>query len=101
SGDIQLHWWDGSAWHFIDSVPQGTTTYSWTIPSAATNGAALFVGNAVDGAWEIGDASDQAFATLIAGDLIFTDGFQSGDLSAWSSAAVDGGDLRVSASAGL
>jgi hypothetical protein len=34
-------------------------------------------------------------------DLIFKDGFESGDLSAWSSSVADGGDLSVSAAAAL
>ncbi|MEW5989259.1 MAG: hypothetical protein AB1791_21750, partial [Chloroflexota bacterium] len=34
-------------------------------------------------------------------DLIFADGFESGDLLAWSAASIDGGDLSVSASAAL
>lgn len=34
-------------------------------------------------------------------DLIFADGFESGDISAWSSNATDSGDLSVSAAAAL
>lgn len=34
-------------------------------------------------------------------DLIFADGFESGDLSAWTSAETDGGDLKVSTAAAL
>jgi hypothetical protein len=34
-------------------------------------------------------------------DAIFVDGFESGDLSGWSSAVVDGGDLSVSGAAAL
>ncbi len=34
-------------------------------------------------------------------DLIFADGFQTGDLSRWSAASADGGDLAVSPSAAL
>jgi hypothetical protein len=34
-------------------------------------------------------------------DVIFADGFESGSLSAWSSAAMDGGDLSVNTSAAL
>lgn len=34
-------------------------------------------------------------------DLIFTDGFESGNLSAWSSSTTDAGDLNVSLSAAL
>ncbi len=34
-------------------------------------------------------------------DLIFADGFESGDLSAWASARTDGGDLSVSTAAAL
>ncbi len=36
-----------------------------------------------------------------AGDLVFKNNFQSGTLSAWSSSVTDGGDLSVSAAAGL
>ena len=35
------------------------------------------------------------------GDLIFADGFESGDLSAWSSSVTDGGDLSASSAAAL
>ncbi len=34
-------------------------------------------------------------------DLIFADGFESGDLSAWSSSTTDGGDLSVASAAAL
>ncbi|HWQ12322.1 MAG TPA: right-handed parallel beta-helix repeat-containing protein, partial [Roseiflexaceae bacterium] len=34
-------------------------------------------------------------------DVIFADGFESGDLSAWSSSVTDGGDLSASAAAAL
>jgi len=34
-------------------------------------------------------------------DLIFADGFESGNLSAWTSSVIDGGDLSVSAGAAL
>ena len=36
-----------------------------------------------------------------ASDLIFSDGFESGSLSAWSAAVTDGGDLNVSSAAAL
>jgi serine protease len=35
------------------------------------------------------------------GDLIFADGFENGNLAAWSSSTVDGGDLSVSLNAAL
>lgn len=35
------------------------------------------------------------------GDLIFSDGFESGNLDAWYDAQIDGGDLSVSASAAV
>jgi hypothetical protein len=34
-------------------------------------------------------------------DLIFADGFESGDLCAWSSSGTDGGDLSVTAAAAI
>jgi hypothetical protein len=41
------------------------------------------------------------FGTGAGGDLIFEDGFETGDLSRWSSASTDGDDLRVTAQAAL
>jgi uncharacterized protein YjiK len=49
-------------------------------------------------------ASDDVIITVNSGpvtDLIFADGFESGNLSAWSSSTIDGGDLSVSAAAAL
>jgi hypothetical protein len=40
-------------------------------------------------------------ATFGTGDLIFADGLESGNLAAWSSSLVDGGDLSVSPGAAL
>jgi hypothetical protein len=40
-------------------------------------------------------------ATPGASDLIFADGFENGNLTAWSSSVVDGGDLSTSSSAAL
>jgi hypothetical protein len=40
-------------------------------------------------------------ATTAGTDLIFSDGFESGNLSAWSSSSIDGGNLSVSAAAAL
>jgi hypothetical protein len=40
-------------------------------------------------------------ATSGVGDLIFADGFESGNLTAWSSSSTDGGDLSVSPAAAL
>ena len=42
-----------------------------------------------------------ATSTLGLSDQIFADGFESGNLSAWTSSAINGGDLSVSASAAL
>jgi hypothetical protein len=42
-----------------------------------------------------------AYFSLAPADLIFKDGFESGDLSAWSSSATGGGDLSVDAEAAM
>jgi 3-phytase len=39
--------------------------------------------------------------TPVAGDVIFADGFESGNLSAWSASRTDGSDLSVTAAAAL
>lgn len=48
-------------------------------------------------------ASDDVTVTVAtaAVDLIFADGFESGNLSAWSSSSIDGGNLSVSSAAAL
>jgi len=45
--------------------------------------------------------NDGVFARLFGDDILFRDGFESGDLSLWSSATVDGGDLSASVSAAM
>jgi hypothetical protein len=55
-------------------------------------------------AWtSVGQDGDMAgvFGQRFAPDLIFRDGFESGDLSAWSGSQTDGGDLNVSSSAAM
>jgi hypothetical protein len=47
------------------------------------------------------DGSDAGLFGQIYGDLIFRDGFESGDLSHWSSSATGGGDLSASPTAAL
>jgi VCBS repeat-containing protein len=49
-------------------------------------------------------AADSNIATVtiqVRGDLIFKDGFESGDLSAWSTSVTDGGDLSATSSNAL
>lgn len=46
-------------------------------------------------------ATSTPTATTAPSDLIFADGFESGNLSAWSASVVDGGDLSVAAAAAL
>jgi hypothetical protein len=54
-------------------------------------------------AWysDLGDGSGYAIRAQRFGDLIFKDGFETGGLTAWSTAATGGGDLTVSAAAAL
>jgi hypothetical protein len=42
-----------------------------------------------------------AYFALAAADLIFADGFESGDFASWSSTSTDGGDLSVTVGAAL
>ena len=46
-------------------------------------------------------ASTTITVTSLPQDVIFADGFESGDLSAWSSSSIGGGDLSVSTAAAL
>jgi RHS repeat-associated protein len=63
-------------------TPTATATHTATATATATNTAT-------------------ATATHTPDDLIFTDGFESGDVSAWSASATDGGDLSVTGGAAL
>ncbi len=87
-------------------VPQGGelqvnsfTPNSQAFPSVAAQPGGRFVV-----AWR-SDGQDGSsygeFGRRVATDLIFRDGFESGDLSKWSSAATDGGDLSTSVVAAM
>ena len=65
---------------FVASDPKGNFVVSWLNVAAATRG---------------------IFARQFLPGCIFADGFESGDLSAWSSSATDAGDLDVSPAAAL
>jgi hypothetical protein len=67
-------------------------------PSVAMNGAGDFV---VAWQYQDWDLTTDVGARRFRRDLIFRDGFDRGDLSAWSSAATDAGDLSVHGSAAL
>ncbi len=75
------------------------TTGLQMFPSVAADASGRFVV-----AWQEGgpaDLDNEAFARRFAPDLIFGDGFDSGTLAAWSSAATGGGDLTVTPMAAL
>lgn len=85
---------DGSTWNDIAGAT--STTYSFTV-QVADNGKqfrAVFTNSA-------GSATSTAALLTVISDLIFADGFESGGLSAWSSATTDGGNLSASTTAAL
>lgn len=63
TGQVQLFWSanNGSSWSHVTSLSPAVTSYAWVVPQATTNAAKVFVGNAVGGAWEVSDSSDQPF----------------------------------------
>jgi hypothetical protein len=71
-----------------------------TTASFSTDGVYTLRLTADDGALS---ASDEVIVTVNppSSDPIFADGFESGNLSAWSASKTDGGDLSVSAAAAL
>jgi hypothetical protein len=98
--------------------PPGTVTTTWSQisgPGTVTFGNASVVDTtasfSVEGVYTLRltandsdlSASDDIIVTVnpIASDLSFADGFESGNLSAWSSSVIDAGDLSVSAAAAL
>jgi hypothetical protein len=81
-----------------DFVLNTVTTGFQRYPFVASNPAGDFVV-----AWGSPDGPNiyGIFARRFLSDLIFKDDFESGDLSAWSATAPDGGDLSVNAAAAL
>ncbi len=70
----------------LENLAPGTSYY-WSVQAGDT----AFAGSPF--------AAEGSFTTLP--DLIFADGFESGNFSAWSGGKVDGGDLSVGAGAAL
>jgi serine protease len=79
------------------SAPTATATFTPAGPTPTFTGTAspTMTGTATE------TPSPTPSATPGGSDLIFTDGFEGGNLAAWSSSVVDGGDLSVSPSAAL
>ncbi len=84
--------------HGTAVINGGGTTVTYT-PSAGYSGPDRFNYTVSDG--NGGTASAMVSITVLSSDLIFTDGFEGGNLSGWSKSVTDGGDLSVSAAAAL
>ena len=69
---------------FTEAGPSFTPTWTGTATATATH-----------------TFTPTASATAGTGDLIFADGFESGNLGAWTSSVTDGGDLSISPGAAL
>ena len=80
------------------ATPQSPTA-TWTPTSTPMPPTATLTGTATVIATPTHTPTSSA--TPGTGDLIFADGFESGNLTAWTSSMVDGGDLSVSPSAAL
>lgn len=81
-------------------LPSATSTSTPTISPTATNtptaGPSPIPTNTLPPS-----ATSTVTLTPSVSDLIFADGFESGDLSAWTSSSTGGGDLRVNSTAAL
>ena len=81
------------------STATTTATHTATATAIGPTATSTATGTATSTATQT--LTPTASATSGAGDLIFANGFESGNLAAWSSSLVDGGDLSVSPSAAL
>jgi hypothetical protein len=79
----------------VNAFTTGTQVNPAVAPVPGVGFVAAWESNLQDG------SANGVFGRRFATDLIFRDGFESGDLSNWSSAAVDGGDLLLSSAAAL
>jgi parallel beta-helix repeat protein len=48
-------------WIYIGGAPPTATTFTWTVPATPTTGSYIFLGNVVNGTWEVTDSSDASF----------------------------------------
>ena len=86
SHDIYVFFHDGSSYHQQGGpLPPATTSWSWMVPSIATSNGSIYVGAWNGSDYDPGDFSDTTF-TVNANGGIFSDGFESGNFSGWSSA---------------
>jgi hypothetical protein len=82
-------------------IQELTSTHTFTTAGAHSIWAYLDGGCGVLESDENNNLLGPITVTVQSPGLIFADGFESGDLSAWSSCATDGGDLRVTAESAL
>ena len=102
-----------------DGLPNGQLTTTWSMTSGPTGGTVTFGDpsavdttatfsaegtyvlrlTADDGALQSFDEVTITVNPSTGGDVIFSDGFESGSFSAWSSSTTGGGDLSVTAAA--
>jgi hypothetical protein len=81
-------------------VNNGGGSFSYT-PDLHFHGTDSFVYEICDTQDACDTATVDLTITALASDLIFADGFESGDLSAWTSSTTDLGDLSVNSAAAL
>lgn len=83
--EIYVYLYDSGTYHFqAGPLTPGTTALLWSVPSIATASGQIWVGVWNGSGYVSSDFSDQVF-TIVAGVQIFTNGFESGDYSGWSS----------------
>ena len=83
--------------HGTAVISDGATTVIYT-PGSGYSGPDSFTYTVTDGQ---GGTATATVSVTVLPDLIFADGFESGNLSYWSSAVTDGGDLAVLPAAAL
>jgi hypothetical protein len=98
--------WNVMWWYIPQLAPgQSYTTQPYTYVGYLAPGPHYFIAFA-DSDCTIDEGDNESNNTLrfdfeIQSDLIFSDGFETGDLSRWSSCTTDGGDLKVTSGARL
>ncbi len=83
--NIYIYYHDGNAWHQqAGPLPTTATSWWWTVPNLPSTNGLMYIG-VWDGAeYPQDDWSDGPFV-VIGNDIIFADGFDSGNTSSWSS----------------
>jgi len=71
SGTLYIFYSYGGGWQQVANLPPSAVSYNWTVPNTPITSTTVWVGNWVNGAWQVSDQSNQPFMIATGGLLSF------------------------------